>query len=95
MTPVLGKEDALIGPYNVGIEDESINHALSDSEAEDTDEEHQKESCSCKENEECQVVVVVAVDAVGRFNSQAVVILAATTQSTSSAEGTLGVGVIL
>ena len=33
------------------IEDESINHALSDGEVEGTDEEHQQESCSCKENE--------------------------------------------
>ena len=41
----------LVDPYNVGIEDESINHALSDSEVEGTDEEHQQESCSCKENE--------------------------------------------
>ena len=67
----------ILCPYNAGIEDESINHALRDIEVEGTDEEHQQESCSCKENEECQVVVAGAVDAVGKSNSQAVVFLAA------------------
>ena len=85
-------ENALICPDNVRIEDESINHALSDSEVQGTDEEHQQETCSCKEDEECQVVVGGAVYAVGRSNSQAVVLLAATTQSPSSIECALRIG---
>ena len=83
----MGKKDALVvSPDNVSVKDESINHALSDSEVQGTDEEHQQDSCSCKENEECQVVVVGAVYAVGRSNSQAIVLLAATTQSPSMVE---------
>ena len=85
----------MVGPDNVGIEDESINHALSDSEVEDTNNDHKKESCSSKEDEECQIIVVRAVDAVERSNSQAVALLAATTQSTSSIEGTLGTWIVL
>ena len=86
----MGEHNPLVGPYNVGIKDESINHALSDSEVEGTNDDHKQES-SCKENEECQVVIVGALDAVRRSNGQAVVLLAATTQSTSSVEGTLGI----
>ena len=71
----------LVGPDNVRVKDESINHALSDSEVKGTDEEHQQKSSSCKEDEECQVIVVWAADAVRRSNSQAVVVLAATAQS--------------
>ena len=86
-------KNALIDPYYIGIEDESINPSLSDSQVQGTDEEHQQESSSYKENEECQVVVVGAVDAVGRSNSQAIALLAATTQSASTVERTLGVKV--
>ena len=50
-------EDAFISPHNIGIKDESINHALSDSEVESTDEQHEHKSCSCKENEECKVAI--------------------------------------
>ena len=75
----LRKEDTLIGPNDVSIKDEPINPALGDSEVGGMNEEDQQESCCCKEDEECQVVVVGAVDAVGRSNSKAVVVLAATT----------------
>ena len=85
----------MVGPYNVSIEDESINQALSDSEVEDTNNDHKKESCSSKEYEECHVVVIWTVDAVGRSYSQTIVVLAATTQFTSSIEGALGIWIIL
>ena len=85
----------MVCPDNVSIEDESIDHALGNSEVEDVNNDNKQESCSYKENEECQVVAVWAVDALRRTNSQTVVVLAATTQSTNSIKGTLGVGVIL
>ena len=37
---LLGEQNPLVGPHNVGIKDESINHALSDSEVEGTNDDH-------------------------------------------------------
>ena len=46
---------------------------------------------AAKKMSSARLYIVVAVNAVGRSNSQAVVGLAATTQSTSSVEGTLDI----
>ena len=89
------EKQTLIGPDYIGIEDESINQTLSDSEVQGTNDEDKQNSCSCKEKEKCQVIVIGAVDAVGRSNSQAVVLLTATIQSPGSVESALRVWITL
>ena len=89
------EESILVGPHNIGVKHQSVNHTLCDREIRYGDGNHQKEPSSCKENEKCQIVVIGAMNAVRGANSQAVPFLAPTTQHSCMVVGTLSIRIFL
>ena len=88
------EEYYFVGPYYVGIEDNSINESLSNSEVECKDKEHKEDTSSSKGKQECHIMTVGTFNAPRRSNCQAKVVHAGTTQDTSSIGGTLLAGII-
>ena len=91
---VYRKEYYFVGPYNVSIEDDSINESLSGSEVECKDKEHKEDTSSSKGKQERHVMTFGTFNAPRRSNCQAKAVLAGTTQYTGSIGGTLLTGII-
>ena len=89
-----GKEYHFVGPYDVSIEDDSINESLSNSEVECKDKDYKADTSSSKGKQECHAMTVLTFNTPRRSNCQAKAVHAGTTQDTGSVGGTLLAGVI-